>query len=105
MKFPHMGIVAPIVALELILVGGCMTGSANLMKLTYRERERSDAQKALVENRSAATEAAIQEELHLASVHLEQERLHTAGYLFFGFLVLDCIAICWWSQHQKGPAA
>lgn len=75
------------VSVKLTLVPG------NLAKEPYRREQRVAALKAYAEDRSLEREAAMRQEMRLASHHVLRRQLAGTALLFGAFLVVDAIVI------------
>ena len=88
-----------LVLAQLWLVCELTMAPVNPARISFRREQRAAAFKARSEKRTPETEAAVREELRLASKHVHREWLRNTGALFAAFLCVDAIVIYAWRQQ------
>jgi len=90
-----------IVIVLLVQIAIVMPGPVNLSKVPYRQQERFNALKAMVDNPSPATKAAFKEEQRLVSHYVTQRQFMRSGIIFAVLLAFDVAVISYLNQVGK----
>ena len=94
-----------LVAVIFLAVQFALIVPATMHDTTFRQQERLDAHKAVVDNPTAATQAAFQREMELEQHHRTHQQFFR-GVSYFGVLVFfECAVLYFWIRHGKHTSA